>query len=117
MNLDVGIVVAGAVWGRRVCYPVCVMAVLSLGMLAGWPLMWGAIAAEDSDAFDAISRSYAYTFQRPLHYLFYACFASFIALLGCVTGLVVFGGGDSPELLVRPVRMWGRPSGGVALVR
>ena len=29
--------------------------------------MWSTIAAERTDAFDAVSRGYAYAFQRPLH--------------------------------------------------
>jgi len=37
-----------------------------------------------NDSFDALSRSYAYVFQRPLHYLFYALVAAvFGALAGC----------------------------------
>jgi len=59
-----------------------VMAVLLLGLLFGWPLMWAAISAEGTDAFDALSRSYAYVFQRPLNYLFYAFVAGVIGWLG-----------------------------------
>jgi hypothetical protein len=59
-----------------------IMAMLLLGGLFGWPLMWGAISAEGTDSFDALSRSYAYTFQRPLHYLFYAVVAAVIGWLG-----------------------------------
>ena len=58
------------------------MALLLLGVLFGWPLMWATISAEGTDSFDALSRSYAYTFQRPLHYLFYAIVAGFIGWLG-----------------------------------
>jgi hypothetical protein len=58
------------------------MTLLLLWILFGWPLMWGAISAEGSDSFDALSRSYAYTFQRPLHYLFYAAVAAAIGWLG-----------------------------------
>ena len=36
---------------------------------------------EGSDSFDALSRSYAYTFQRPLHYLFYAAVAGLFGWL------------------------------------
>lgn len=59
-----------------------VVTLLLLGTLFGWPLMWSAISAEGSDSFDALSRSYAYMFQRPLHYLFYALVAAFIGWLG-----------------------------------
>jgi hypothetical protein len=38
--------------------------------------MWPTISAEqDSDAFEAFNRSYSYSFQRPLQYLFYALLA------------------------------------------
>ena len=33
-----------------------VMALLLVGVLFGWPLMWGTISAEGSDSFDALSR-------------------------------------------------------------
>ena len=62
-------VVALGVGGRLV------MTLLLLGLLFGWPLMWATISAEGTDSFDALSRSYAYTFQRPLHYLFYVVVA------------------------------------------
>jgi hypothetical protein len=59
-----------------------VMTLLLLGLIFGWPVMWGTIATEGTDSFDALSRSYAYVFQRPLHYLFYAVVASFFGWLG-----------------------------------
>ena len=58
------------------------MTLVLIGVLFGWPLMWGTISAEGTDSFDALSRSYAYTFQRPLHYLFYAAVAGLIGWLG-----------------------------------
>jgi len=58
------------------------MTLLLLGTLFGWPLMWATISAEGTDSFDALSRSYAYVFQRPLHYLFYTLVAGFIGWLG-----------------------------------
>ena len=48
--------------------------------------------AGSTDAFDAISRAYAYTFHRPLHYLFYLSVA---ALLGCFGWLLVWGTSES----------------------
>ena len=47
------------------------MAFLLIGLLFGWPLMWPTISAENSDAFDSISRCYAYVLQRPLNYVWY----------------------------------------------
>ncbi len=57
-----------------------VMAVILLGLAFGWPLTVAAISTEGQDSFDAMTRSYAYTFQRPLNYAFYALVA------------IVFGG-------------------------
>ncbi|HID76263.1 MAG TPA: hypothetical protein EYP56_09740 [Planctomycetaceae bacterium] len=57
------------------------MAIILLLLLFGWPLMWPTVGAEGTDSFDAVSRSYAYTLQRPLHYLFYAAVAGFVGLL------------------------------------
>ena len=57
-----------------------VMAVILLGLAFGWPLTIAAISTEGQDSFDAMTRSFAYTFQRPLNYAFYALVA------------IVFGG-------------------------
>jgi hypothetical protein len=59
-----------------------VMTLLILGLFFGWPLMWGTISTEGTDSFDALSRSYAYVFQRPLHYLFYVIVAAIFGWLG-----------------------------------
>jgi hypothetical protein len=77
----VGLLVGGILW-PLVLAAGFVMAILLLGLLFGWPLMWGTISTEGTDCFDALSRSYAYTFQRPLRYLFYAVVAAFIGWLG-----------------------------------
>ncbi|MEQ8210824.1 MAG: hypothetical protein RH917_13440 [Lacipirellulaceae bacterium] len=63
-------------------------AIAAIGLLLGWPLMWSTVAVERTDAFDAISRSYAYVYQRPLHLLFYLCFAT---VLGILAQLALFG--------------------------
>ena len=59
-----------------------VMAVLLAGALLGWPLMWATISVEGTDSFDALNRTYAYVFQRPLRYLFYVIVAAVIGWLG-----------------------------------
>lgn len=59
-----------------------VMALLLLGLWFGWPLMWATISAEGTDSFDALSRTYAYVYQRPLHYLFYVAVAFLLGVLG-----------------------------------
>ena len=77
--LCVGVLLRSAIslWIAAVLWPILLlgglmMAILLLGLLFGWPLMWATISSEGTDSFDALSRSYAYVFQRPLHYLFYA---------------------------------------------
>ena len=55
------------------------MALLLLGLAFGWPLMWATISTEGTDSFDALSRSYAYVFQRPLRYLFYVVVRAYSA--------------------------------------
>ncbi len=81
MHFNVGLLLGGILW-PLVLVASLLMTLLLLGLLFGWPLMWGTISAEGTDSFDALSRSYAYTFQRPLHYLFYAAVAGFIGWLG-----------------------------------
>lgn len=58
------------------------MAVLLLGLVFGWPLMWATISTEGMDSFDGLQRCYAYVFGRPLHYLFYAIVAAVFGWAG-----------------------------------
>lgn len=58
-----------------------VLAILAIGLAIGWPLMWSTVSVERTDAFDAISRSFAYVYQRPLHLLFYFFVASALGVL------------------------------------
>jgi len=48
-----------------------VIAVIAIGTLAGLSLMFPSIAYEDSDCFDAISRSFSYVYARPWRTGFY----------------------------------------------
>lgn len=57
------------------------MAILLLGALAGWPLMWATVSVEGTDAFDALSRSFAYTYHRPFRLLWYVLFAALLAVI------------------------------------
>jgi hypothetical protein len=59
-----------------------VLLVIALGSVA-WPLMAVAIAAECGDLFDALSRGYAYLFQRPVRFLLLT------AISLCLAGLPV----------------------------
>jgi len=49
---------------------------VSIGLIAGGPLMYPTIAVEGSDSFDAISRSFSYVFSRPWRYGLYTVVAA-----------------------------------------
>ena len=71
MRSDLGLLLAGLVWPLALVGGL-LMGIFMLGLVFGWPLMWGAISTEGTDSFDALSRSYSYVYQRPYHYLFYS---------------------------------------------
>jgi len=81
LRTDVGILLMGIVWPLFLLAGL-LMTILLLGLLFGWPLMWPTISSEGTDSFDALSRSYAYVYQRPLHYLFYVVVATAFGALG-----------------------------------
>src|SRR4051794_13619325 len=78
MRLDILAFVAALFWPFVILLGL-MMAVLLLGALVGWPLMWATVSVEGTDAFDALSRSYAYVYHRPWRLLWYALFALFLA--------------------------------------
>lgn len=85
--LFLGLVMRASVLLAGIAWPLAllggaVMALAALGLSVGWPLMHATISAEGSDGFDAISRSYSYVYQRPLHYLFYGLCALVLGLIG-----------------------------------
>jgi len=81
MRANVGLLLGVFLWPLVLVAGVF-MALLLLGVLFGWPLMWATISTEGTDSFDALSRTYAYVFQRPLRYLFYVVVAGFLGWLG-----------------------------------
>lgn len=82
MLSDAGTIVSGLLW-IFVLLGGALSALLLLWLFIGWPLMWPAISAEETgDSFEAMSRSFAYAFQRPLHYLFYALVAALLGFIG-----------------------------------
>lgn len=81
MRVDAGAVVVAVVWPLAILCGL-IITLLLLGLGFGWPLMWPAIGVEAGDSYAAISRSYSYVFQRPLHYLFYALVAAVLGALG-----------------------------------
>ena len=81
MRADILALVAAVFW-PFVFMLGLMMAVLLLGALFGWPLMWATVSVEGTDAFDALlSRSYAYTYHRPWRLLWYVLFAGFLAVV------------------------------------
>ena len=73
--------VAGLLW-CLVLAGGLVLTVVLAGLLIGWPLMWACLGVERSDAFDGVSRCYAYVYQRPLHLAFYVLVAALLAFFG-----------------------------------
>ncbi len=51
------------------------IALSQFGLLFGWPLMIASVSAENQNALDAVTRSFAYVYQKPLNYAFYAMLA------------------------------------------
>jgi hypothetical protein len=87
LKIPVGVLVVGIIW-PVVLLCGLLLAILLVGLLFGWPLMWPTISAEGTDSFDALSRSYSYTYQRPVHYLFYAAVAGVLGMLAWVVVLI-----------------------------
>jgi len=94
-----GMVVTGLLW-PVVLFIGFVMAVLLVGLFLNWPLMWPTISTEGTDSFDALSRSYAYSFQRPLRYAAYLFLVAAIGVLGWL--LVTFFAAS-----IRDLSTWG----------
>jgi len=77
LKFAIGAVVVGVLW--CLCLLIgFLIALLLFGLLISWPLMVPSVATEGQDAFDAISRTFAYSLRRPLHYLFYGVVALLI---------------------------------------
>jgi hypothetical protein len=106
MRWNVGLLVVGILW-PLILIGGFLMTLLLLGLAIGWPLMFATISTEGTDSFDALSRSYAYVFQRPLHLLFYTAVATGVGLLGWV---LVFGFVQVLIALTQGAACWG--SGG-----
>jgi hypothetical protein len=79
MNISLFALLAALIWPFVLMLGL-LMAILLLGALIGWPLMWATVSVEGTDAFDAISRSYAYTYQRPWRLLWYVLFVGILAV-------------------------------------
>ena len=60
--------VVGVLWGLGLLASL-LMALILLGLAAGWPLMYATVSVEAFDGFDGLQRGYNYVFERPWHYL------------------------------------------------
>lgn len=76
LGFDVGAMLVGLVW-FVVLLMALLLGILLLGLMVGWPLIICSVAAEGQNSFDAVTRAYAYVFQRPANYLLYALVAIF----------------------------------------
>ena len=74
MTFDLGAALVGILW-IVVLVISAFMALLLLGLTFAWPLVISSAGCEGQNAFDAMTRAYAYVFQRPLNYLLYAVIA------------------------------------------
>jgi hypothetical protein len=57
---------------------------LAIGGLLGCGLMFPAVSAEGTDAFDAVSRAFSYVFSRPWRFLWYHLVAAAYAVPSCL---------------------------------
>lgn len=88
LRTDVGSLIFATGWSLVLAFST-MSALLGGGLLLCWPLMWGVIASEDSDLFDAISRSYAYAFQRFGYYLRYMIAGAVLGIVGWLLAAVL----------------------------
>jgi hypothetical protein len=86
MRTEWGLAVAGVLWPLVLAGAV-VLAILAIGVAAGWPLMVASVGVERGDSFQAISTAFSYLYQRPLHYAFYLL----VGLLVAVPALAAAG--------------------------
>ena len=94
---------AGLAWVLVLAWGL-MLAVVLLGLLFGWPLMWATVGVERTDAFDGVSRCYAYLYQRPLQWLFYIGVAT---VLGWMGEAVVHGFAQAAITLAEWTVSWG----------
>jgi hypothetical protein len=61
----------GVLWGLELLFGF-LMAIVLIGVMLGWPLMFATISVEGTDGFDGLSRAYNYVFERPLYFAWQA---------------------------------------------
>ena len=76
LGFDLGVFLVGLFW-FVVLAGAMILTFLLVGLMFGWPLIVASISTEGQNSFDAVTRAFAYTFQRPLNYALYM----FVAIL------------------------------------
>ena len=99
---SVGDVALGLGW-CFVLFSGFLMAMLVLGIAAGWPLMIAAVSTEDSDGFDGLSRAVGYIVDRPWHFSMFAacCLPIFVASRFLVALLIALAISLGPDAVTR----------------
>lgn len=87
---DFGSIISG-IFGFIMLLCALFMAILLVALAVGWPLMWATISSEGTDSFDALSRMYAYVYQRPVQLLLYLIVAAVFGVIGGVFVLLLAG--------------------------
>lgn len=109
-------------WVSAVCVPISVLltivaALILFGLLLASPMTVASVAVDRCDGFDAFSRSFAYLFRNPVHYLCYALILTGLGYLGVYvtmrftylvgTLLMLFGADGCPSMFdATVVRGW-----------
>ena len=91
MTFDFGAAVVSLLWPLVLALATG-MAMLLLGLTYAWPLIISSAACEGQNSFDAMTRSFAYVFQRPINCLGYAVVAM---LFGGFCWLIIANLSDS----------------------
>ncbi len=66
-----------------------IMTLIVVGTLAGFPLFTPAVAAEGTDAFDAVSRGFSYVYSRPWQYVWCQLVAGVYGIV-CISFVILF---------------------------
>ena len=101
---EIGVALAG-VFAALPLLAGVVMSLLLVGLAVGWPLMIATVAVEAEDAFDALSRSYSYVYQRPAKYAGFVLVSWVAGALGLIIVWIF-------AALVIQMAQWGLSFGG-----
>lgn len=91
MTTDMGVAIGGFFWILALGLSF-VMAFVLLVLMFAWPLIVSAVSCEGQDAFDGMSRAFAYVLQRPLNYFIYTLIAVAFSGVCWLAATAVIGG-------------------------